>query len=178
MKTLIAGLALLTALPAFAQHHHRANERQADVARRGADVMPFDLAATTHGFMKMPDGGIQRVVAKDGADAVQVALVRGHLRAIEQQIRRGDFSGPSHIHGDAMPGLAQLKAAKPGQVSIAYRDVAAGAELEYRSRDPRMVTALHQWFDAQLADHGAAAMAGETASATSAARSASRKADE
>jgi hypothetical protein len=43
--------------------------------------------------------------------------------------------------GDAMPGLAPLKAAQAGQVSIASRDVAAGAELEYRSGDPRMVAA-------------------------------------
>lgn len=178
MKTFIAGLAVLAALPAFAQHHHPANQRQADVARRSADVMPFDLAATTHVFSKTADGGIQRVVAKDGANAVQVTLVRDHLRAIEQQFRHGDFSGPSHIHGDAMPGLAQLRAAQAGQVSIAYRDLAAGAELEYRSRDPRMVAALHQWFDAQLADHGAGAMAEESASAPSAARPGSRKANE
>jgi len=28
-----------------------------------------------------------------------------------------------------MPGLAELKAAKPGQIAIAYKDVKGGAEL-------------------------------------------------
>jgi hypothetical protein len=160
VKTALASLALLAALPAFAQHQHHDHQQQAAVAARGAEVMPFDLAATTHVFTKTPSGGIQRVVAKRSDDAAQAALVRRHLRDIEQQFRRGDFSGPSHIHGAAMPGLAQLKAARPGQVAITYREVPAGAELEYRSQDAQLVTALHQWFDAQLADHGADARPG------------------
>jgi hypothetical protein len=45
-------------------------------------------------------------------------------------------------------------------VAISYRDVPGGAELRYRSADPRLVAALHQWFDAQLSDHGADAAEG------------------
>lgn len=162
MKTFVASLALLSALPAFAQHLHSTAERQQEVGRRGAEVMPFALSATTHVFTKTPSGGTQRVIVKDSSDSAQVALMRGHLRDIEQQFRRGDFSGPSHIHGDAMPGLAQLKAAQPGQLSITYRDVPAGAELEFRSEDKGLVTALHQWFDAQVTDHGADARPGNS----------------
>jgi len=135
-------------------------QRQAEVARRGADVMPFNLKATTHVFTKAPDGGVQRVVAKSGADTQQVKLVREHLRDIQTQFLKGDFSGPTHIHGAEMPGLAELKAAKPGQIAIEYKDVDAGAELTYRTADSKLVAALHQWFDAQMSDHGADAMAG------------------
>jgi hypothetical protein len=39
--------------------------RQAEVAAGGAQVMPFKLSATTHIFTKTPSGGIQKVVAKD-----------------------------------------------------------------------------------------------------------------
>jgi hypothetical protein len=135
-------------------------QRQAEVARLGADVMPFSLKATTHVFTKTADGGTQRVIAKSAADAQQVKLVRDHLRDIRIQFLKGDFSGPSHIHGTEMPGLADLKAAKPGQVAIDYKDVDAGAELTYRTADAKLVAALHEWFDAQLSDHGADAMAG------------------
>jgi hypothetical protein len=100
------------------------------------------------------------VVAKDPADARQVALVRRHLREIRTQFAAGDFSGPSHIHGAAMPGLAALKAARPGQVTVHYREVPGGAELAYRSADAALVSALHAWFDAQLSDHGPDATAG------------------
>lgn len=135
-------------------------QRQAEVAKLGADVMPFSLKATTHVFSKTADGGTQRVVAKNAADAQQVKLVRGHLHEIRAQFLKGDYSGPSHIHGADMPGLAELQAAKPGQVSIDYKDVKAGAELTYRTADAKLVAALHRWFDGQLSDHGADAMAG------------------
>ena len=135
-------------------------QRQTEVASRGADVMPFSLKATTHVFTKTAEGGTQRVIAKNPTDAQQVKLVREHLHRIQAEFLKGDFSGPSHIHGTEMPGLAALKAAKPGEVAIAYKPVVGGAELTYRTNDPRLVTALHQWFEAQLSDHGADAMAG------------------
>ena len=141
--------------------HAASPERQADVATKGAEVMPFDLKATTHIFTKTADGGIQRVIAKNPADAQQVKLVREHLHDIRDAFMRGDFSGPSHIHGDEMPGLAQLRAAKPGEVVIAYADVVGGAALTYRTTSAALVTALHKWFDAQLSDHGADAVAGQ-----------------
>ena len=134
--------------------------RQADVARRGAEVMPFDLVRTTHVFTKTARGGTQRVVAKDAADTGQVRLVREHLHEIEDQFRRGDFSGPAKIHGESMPGLAELKAAPAGAVSIRYADVKGGAMLTYSTADRHLVQALHRWFDAQLDDHGHDAMAG------------------
>ena len=122
--------------------------------------MPFSLAATTHVFTKTADGGTQRVVAKQASDATQVKLVREHLHEIQAQFLKGGFSGPEHIHGQQMPGLAELKAAKPGQVSIDYKSVTGGAELKYRTSNSDLVKALHTWFDAQLSDHGSDAMAG------------------
>jgi hypothetical protein len=59
-----------------------------------------------------------------------------------------------------MPGLAELRAAKPGQMEIAYQDVSAGAELTYKTSNAILVGALHKWFDAQLSDHGKDAAAG------------------
>lgn len=135
-------------------------QRQAEVAKLGADVMPFSLKATTHIFTKTAEGGTQRVVARSAADAAQVRLVREHLHEIRGEFLNGDFSGPSHIHGNEMPGLAELKAAGPGQIAIGYKEVAGGAELTYRTANAKLVAALHEWFDAQLSDHGADAMAG------------------
>ena len=135
-------------------------QRQAEVARLGAEVMPFNLKDTIHIFTKTDSGGTQRVVAKDMSNAEQVKLVREHLREIQSQFQQGDFSGPSHIHGVDMPGLAELKDSTPGQIAIAYKDVTGGAELTYHAKDAKLAMALHQWFDAQLSDHGADAMEG------------------
>ena len=118
-------------------------------------------SATTHIFTKSRDGGTQRIIAKDGSDARQIQRVQEHLREVQAQFQRGDFSGPSHVHGSDMPGLAQLKAAKPGEIATSYRDVDSGAELRYQTADAALVSALHAWFDAQLSDHGTDAKAGQ-----------------
>ena len=59
-----------------------------------------------------------------------------------------------------MPGLAVLKAAVPGELRVRYRDLQSGAEIRYSPHDSKLVSALHEWFDAQVADHGTDAMAG------------------
>lgn len=174
LKTTIASLLLLTCVGgvnAQAMDHSRMDhgahmatmapgQRQAEVAQRGKDVMPFSLAATTHIFTKTAQGGVQQVVVKDARDAEQVRLTRQHLREIRDQFLKGDFSGPTRIHGQDMPGLAELKAARPGQIVITYKDIDKGAELSYATSNGSLVSALHQWFDAQLTDHGKDAMAG------------------
>jgi hypothetical protein len=157
---LYLGLALAASVGVASTAHAADAQRQAEVARRGADVMPFDLKSTTHIFTKTEQGGTQRVIAKDVSDAVQTRLVREHLHEIQQQFLKGDFSGPAHIHGADMPGLAELKAASPGAVSVSYAEVQGGAELTYGTNDARLVAALHRWFDAQLSDHGPDAMQG------------------
>ncbi len=132
-----------------------------DVVReRSADVMPFEMMATTHVFTKSPTGGVQRVVVKNAGAAQQIQLVRGHLRDIADKFRRRDFSGPEHVHGAQMPGLAALRGVPPQDLAVVYRDLPAGAEIEYSSSRASIVVALHQWFDAQLADHGTDAIAG------------------
>lgn len=158
--TLFTTLVVMAGLGATIETFAADAERQAEVAQRGAEVMPFSLKATTHIFIKSNDGGTQQVIAKSLSDSHQTQLIRKHLREIQTQFQRGDFSGPARTHGPDMPGLAQLRAAKPGQISIVYKDIEGGGELTYRSDDPKLVSSLHAWFDAQLSDHGADAMDG------------------
>ncbi len=135
-------------------------ERQAEVSELGKDVMPFSLNGTTHIFTKNAQGGTQRVVVKNSSDTAQVTLIRHHLQDIREQFLKGDYSGPSHIHGQDMPGLAELRGAMTGQIAIAYRDIKGGAQLSYQTSDATFVAALHKWFDAQLSDHGKDAVEG------------------
>lgn len=137
-----------------------ANQRQQEVAARGALVMPFALDATTHVFSKTAQGGNMRVVAKSASDAEQIRLIRSHLRDIETHFARGDFSRPAAIHGETMPGLAELKRAKPGELAVRYVELPDGAELQFSSTQAPIFGAVHRWFDAQLADHGKDAKAG------------------
>ena len=155
----VLGAVVLPA-PAFAD----LAARQAVVAQRGTEVMPFSLAATTHIFTKTADGGVQQVVTKHH-DPKQVALIREHMAMIARQFSTGDFGAPQKIHGNEMPGLSALRGAAPGKLKIDYRDVPNGGEIVYRADEPRLVTALHEWFDAQVSDHGDDAMMGHDSGA-------------
>jgi hypothetical protein len=127
--------------------------RQAEVAERGAEVMPFDLDRTTHVFTARPGGGVQVVTADDPDDAEQVRLVRAHLGEEAGAFAGGDFGDPASIHGADMPGLAALQAGAD-RIAVSYQDVPAGGQLTYTTSDPALVEALHAWFDAQVSDHG------------------------
>jgi hypothetical protein len=130
--------------------------RRAAVAARGAEVMPFDLAKTRHGFADLPDGGLQTVTAMDPADTLQARLVREHLQLEAAKFLRGEFADPMAIHGHAMPGVAELRQSA-GKIRVAFAAIPAGATIRYTTGDPALVAALHRWFAAQRADHGGGA---------------------
>ena len=147
------GLSVLIAAGIYTVRLRSTSDRQAEVAARGAEVMPFDLDRTMHVFAPLADGGRQTVTAKDPADAHEIAMIRGHLQAEAEKFRRGDFGDPATIHGDAMPGLAELRAGA-SRIDVRYRDLPDGAELRYTTQDEDLVRTLHAWFAAQVSDHG------------------------
>lgn len=128
--------------------------RQQEVAQKGAMVMPFNGQNSKHVFQKMPDGGLQQVIANDASNKDLVHAIRGHLSMEADRFKKGDYSDPMKIHGMDMPGVQYLSNIKPGQIVITYRDLPSGAEVRYAGKDAATVTAIHNWFDAQLADHG------------------------
>jgi hypothetical protein len=127
--------------------------RQEEVATRGAQVMPFDLEQTMHVFQPLEDGGLQAVTAKDPSNSAQIALIQAHLTEEAEKFRRGDFSDPARIHGEDMPGLAALQAGAQ-HIAVQYTPLPNGAQIRYATTDPALLAALHQWFRAQLSDHG------------------------
>ena len=135
--------------------------RQAEISKRGSEIMPFDLAATTHVFTKNSRGGTQKIVTKQPKDELQVNLIRQHLQEIRTRFLNGDFSGPAYIHGQKMPGLDELQAAQPGAIAIEYKNISGGGQLTYTTNETPLISALHRWFDAQVTDHGKDAVAGQ-----------------
>jgi hypothetical protein len=154
----LLGVAALVAVSAavwilFAATILPAQTRQEEVGKRGAQVMPFDLEQTIHVFQKLDDGGLQKVVVKDPANKKQIALIQSHIKEESEKFRKGDFSDPAQIHGEDMPGLAELKAGA-AKIDVRYTALSDGAQIRYTTKDSKMVAALHHWFDAQLSDHG------------------------
>ena len=126
--------------------------RQSSVHDMGQEVMPFDLGETTHVFEMTETGGIQEVIADDPSDAAQVSLIRQHLQHEALRFREGDFSDPTTLHGNDMPGLTELAQAAE-RVTIDYTELPDGARLTFTTSESYLVTAFHRWFGAQLSDH-------------------------
>ncbi len=61
-----------------------------------------------------------------------------------------------------MPGLDELRKAKPGQIDVVYKELPNGAEINYSTDSPVFINAIHQWFDAQLSDHARHAISGHS----------------
>ncbi|MBX9917083.1 MAG: aspartate carbamoyltransferase [Nitrosomonas sp.] len=163
MNQLLTVTFLLTfLLPASIGAAAPADEKRLDeVAERGAHVMPFDLEKTTHVFTKTESGGVQKVTVKNISDQEQVSLIRAHLSEIANEFKQGNFSSPAKIHGEGMPGLSELKAAKPGDIKIEYKVLPIGAQISYSTESPQLINAIHRWFDAQLSDHARHAEPGQ-----------------
>jgi hypothetical protein len=127
-------------------------KRQADVERKSEQVMPFDMSVAMHSFVPTPKGGVQTIMVHNG-DAQQVTLVRTHLRKEATAFAHGDFSDPATIHGGSMPGLQAMHDGAE-RIRVHYADVQNGASLTYSTDDPALISAIHEWFKAQVSDHG------------------------
>ncbi|MBK5289838.1 MAG: aspartate carbamoyltransferase [Acidimicrobiia bacterium] len=153
-RTAMLVVAAAVVLTACGSSGSAATSRQDDVAAKGAMVMPFDQKLTTHVFRATATGGVQRVVAKDLGDNEQISLIRSHLGEEAKRFAAGDFSDPMAIHGMKMPGLAALRRGFAA-VDVRYSSLPDGARIIYTTKDSDLIAALHEWFDAQLMDHGA-----------------------
>lgn len=135
------------------------NASEAPMTARAQDVMPFDLAATNHTFTKTDNGGVEKVVVNDPSDSRNLTLIRSHLTKEAALFRTGNYSDPARIHGMDMPGLKELEASA-ARVKVTYAELPDGAQITYSSDEPALVSAIHSWFDRQVADHGMPGMGG------------------
>lgn len=133
--------------------HHRQMTGAESMTTKASHVMPFDLTRTTHTFVTAPSGGVERVVVNDRADTRNKALIRSHLSKEAVLFAEGDYSDPTTIHGMDMPGVTELTAGAD-RVAVDFAEVDGGAQITYSSSDPALVSAIHAWFDRQVADHG------------------------
>jgi len=150
---LVAAIVLAFSASAWAQ------TVQEHVHAHGGQVMPFDVAKTLHIFRMTEDGGTQKVVVRgDAPEPEQVRLIQQHLETEAAEFQKGNFGDPAHLHGPAMPGLREMEAGA-ARMEITYRALPNGAEIQFRTKDLKLVTAVHRWFGAQLSEHGADARA-------------------
>ena len=150
---IVGAIALASTVAFFGFRAHRTALRQAEVATKGAQVMPFDLEQTRHRFKPLDNGGLQTVTAKDSANQAQIDLIQMHLQEEAAKFQAGNFASPAAIHGHEMPGLKALSAGHT-EIAVQYRALSNGGEIRYTAQSAPLTQAIHDWFAAQRSDHG------------------------
>jgi len=128
----------------------------------GQQMLPYAAEQTVQTFSKTVHGGVLHIVAKAADNATQIKLIQAYLLKLAAQFRNGDFSMTEALHGSRMPGLAQLKTAKPDEIKFEYHALANGGQIHFSTEYPQFVGALHEWIDAQNTEHGNAVIPGHS----------------
>ncbi|HEY3644212.1 MAG TPA: hypothetical protein VGM16_02640 [Gammaproteobacteria bacterium] len=114
------------------------------VAALGAPAAPAVTPHnSTHVFQKNTYGGLQQWLAKDASDKHLVSAIRARVLAEAERFGKADY-------GRATPGARYLRGIKAGQLDITYRELPAGAAIDYAGRDAASVDAIHKWLDAEI----------------------------
>ena len=132
---------------AAAQDHHTAADK------RGAMVMGFDQALTTHHFLLFADGGAIEVSVKNPGDTKNLAAIRSHLPHIAQMFADGNFEAPMLVHDSKeVPGTKAMAARKTA-IRYDYVKTTNGARVNITTTDPEALAAVHAFLAFQIADH-------------------------
>ncbi len=129
------------------QHHHGSSDQ------RGAMVMGFDQARTTHHFLLFDDGGAIDVSVKDSADTKNRDAIRSHLPHIAMMFGDGHFDTPMLVHDSKnVPGTKAMIERK-GAIRYQYVETANGGRVDIVTSDPAALAAVHQFLKFQIAEH-------------------------
>ena len=133
----------------LAQGH---DQHQADVNRRGEQVMGFDQEKTTHHFYFYSDGGAIDVAVNDAADKANLDAIRAHLPHIAMMFAQGNFEAPMLVHDTNVPGTAEMGRLK-GRITYRYADAPKGGRVNIITTDAEALKAVHTFLKFQIADH-------------------------
>ncbi len=114
--------------------------------------MGFSHEKTIHHFRLTPEGGTIEALATDPSDATSRQEIRTHLGHIAQMFHEGNFNAPMLIHGRTPPGIPTMKKLRK-EIQYDVQKTASGAQVKVSSRNPRAITAIHQFLRFQIRDH-------------------------
>lgn len=158
MKNINLLAALLSLFFSGAQAQDADREQHAAQNTNAHQALPYAVDQALEGFASTPTGGIMQITAKSAKDSQQIKRMQQYLRQTAQEYRKGDFSSTERFHGTHMPGLAQMKAAKTDQIQYQFKALPNGGQILFSTEDPQLLDALHAWIDAQIKEHGNAAL--------------------
>jgi hypothetical protein len=142
----VSAVLLLTGTPGVHQDH-------SGPEHRGASVMGFDQARTTHHFSLFKDGGAIDVVVKDPGDTRNLDAIRSHLPHIAAMFAEGNFDAPMLVHDSKnVPGTAVM-ASRKDRIRYEYAEIPNGGRVNIVTQDVAALEAVHKFLEFQIEEH-------------------------
>ncbi|HEV7388820.1 MAG TPA: hypothetical protein VGN73_09420 [Gemmatimonadaceae bacterium] len=126
----------------------------ARLQQRGETAMGVNQYTSQHVFEPLPDGG-RIVLQREQQDSVGTETIRAHMRTIAAAFSSGDFAIPGFVHSTAdVPGTADMRKLR-SEITYAPHDLPRGGEVVITTRNPKAITAIHDFLAFQRMDHRA-----------------------
>jgi hypothetical protein len=145
-------LLIVAGCSAAEREQARSDSSFAALQQRGEEAMGVNQYTSQHVFEPLPDGG-RIVLKREEGDSVGVAAIRAHMRTISKSFANGDFAVPGFVHAmGEVPGTDVMKRLK-ADIRYTPRDLPGGAQVEIATRNPKAVSAIHEFLAFQRMDH-------------------------
>ena len=130
----------------------RSDSSFAALQQRGETAMGVNQYTSEHVFESLPTGG-RIVLQRKDPDSLGEAAIRAHMRTIASAFSNGNFALPGFVHATSeVPGTAVMKALK-AEITYKPGDLPRGAEVVISTKNPRAVSAIHDFLAFQRMDH-------------------------
>ncbi len=114
--------------------------------------MGVNQYTSQHVFESLPTGG-RIVLQRKEPDSAGEAAIRAHMRTIANAFTSGNFAVPGFVHATSeVPGTAVMKELK-AEITYTPGDLPRGAEVVISTRNPKAVSAIHEFLAFQRMDH-------------------------
>jgi hypothetical protein len=79
-------------------------------------------------------------------------MIRMHLKHIMTMFSHGDFSIPMFVHGQAPPGITEMKD-KRADIAYTFEELLTGGRVRITTTNHDALNAVHDFLNFQIADH-------------------------
>ena len=130
----------------------RSDSSFAALQQHGETAMGVNQYTSQHVFESVPTGG-RIVLQRKESDPVGEAAIRAHMRTIATAFTSGDFAIPGFVHATTdVSGTAVMKQLK-AKITYTPQDLPGGAEVVISTKNPKAVSAIHDFLAFQRMDH-------------------------
>ena len=120
--------------------------------QRGNIAMGFDQNKIRHNFIPTASGGEIVITSLNGNDTTTINQIREHIKDIQNDFSKGNFTKPVFIHAQQVPGT-KLMTGKKDLIKYSVRQMNNGSALLLTTNDQQLIGAIHQFIAFQTGQH-------------------------